>query len=153
MTNKVKASILSTDRTYRSWGHMKARCNNKNYCKYDRYGGRGISYIKHWETYKNFLDDMGKRPDNTSLDRINNDGNYNKQNCRWATSFQQNNNRGSIVIVTWKGKKYSLRELSRAFGLNYSTLVSRYRRSGWSLKKTIETPVDKSVVAGKNVIL
>ena len=79
-------------RTYVAWRAMKARCNNENGPRYYRYGGRGISYCAEWEFFENFYSDMGNKPKNRSLDRINNDGNYDKENCRWATHKQQMNN-------------------------------------------------------------
>lgn len=75
--------------TYKSWHMMKQRCNNSNYDRYDYYGGRGISYQESWEDFKVFLDEMGVRPDNTTLDRIDVNGNYTKDNCRWATTSEQ----------------------------------------------------------------
>ena len=76
--------------TYKSWDSMKARCRNKNNPKY---GGRGITFCKRWEKFENFLEDMGERPEGTSLDRIDTDGNYEPGNCRWATIEEQNRNR------------------------------------------------------------
>lgn len=78
--------------TYISWQHMKTRCNKTNHVNYQHYGGRGIKVCKRWNKFENFLKDMGKRPKHRTLDRINNDGNYEPGNCRWATSSQQASN-------------------------------------------------------------
>ena len=79
--------------TYKSWAEMKARCNNANRKDFQNYGGRGISYDPRWESYGNFREDMGRRPEGLSLDRVDNSLGYTKSNCRWATSVEQNNNR------------------------------------------------------------
>jgi hypothetical protein len=83
----------SNNPTYRSWYHMKSTCYDKNEVGYDNYGGRGILVCKKWLKYLGFLEDMGIRPKGKSLDRVNNDGNYEAKNCRWATRKQQCSNR------------------------------------------------------------
>ncbi len=78
---------------YISWAKMKLRCNNPNHHCYHRYGGRGITYDPRWEVFENFFADMGHRPEGSTLDRINNNGPYNKENCKWSTQAEQNLNK------------------------------------------------------------
>lgn len=99
--NKLNPSILThgecrgrkTSREYNVWAGMKDRCNNPKNQRYELYGGRGIFVCKSWEKFENFLSDMGRCPKDFSLDRINNDGNYEPSNCRWASTSMQMKNR------------------------------------------------------------
>lgn len=92
---KNKTHGMSYTRTYRSWIKMKERCLNPNHDHYHRYGGRGIKICDRWLlSFENFLEDMGDRPEDRSLDRIDNNNGYEKNNCRWATRIEQNINRG-----------------------------------------------------------
>ncbi len=94
--------------TYKSWSHMKDRCLNPKCRAYPRYGGRGITIHPPWITsFEVFLEDMGVKPVGLSIERIDNDGNYTPDNCKWATYFQQNKNRSSNTEfpgVSWDKK-------------------------------------------------
>ncbi len=78
--------------TYGTWATMLSRCRNSHFHKYKDYGARGITVCDRWLTFENFLADMGERPKGRSIDRINNDGNYEPGNCRWATPQEQRQN-------------------------------------------------------------
>lgn len=95
------------DPTYLSWKGMKARCNNPNNPKYHRYGGRGIRVCDSWRVFENFLEDMGPRPTGMTLDRVNNEGNYEPGNCKWSTRSEQALNRNPPRKYRWNPKYLS----------------------------------------------
>lgn len=111
--------------SYYAWSGMKDRCTNSNSSDWKYYGGRGISFCPEWMHYENFLQDMGEPPAGMTLDRVNNDKGYSKENCRWATRKQQANNRRirkTAVIVMHEGRKVELKELERLTGLKNKKL-------------------------------
>ena len=90
--NKKHGETAPHTREYRAWQNMHTRCSNPNYKGYKNYGGRGITVCERWKAYENFLADMGRCPIQLTLDRINNDDNYEPFNCRWATTKEQGDN-------------------------------------------------------------
>lgn len=135
----------SKDRLYRIWSGIKSRCYNKFVKIFDRYGGRGIKMCDEWKN-----DFMAFREwaisteynDNLSIDRIDNDGDYCPENCRWATRIIQCNNRRTNVFITYNGEVHTLAEWSRITGIKELTLASR-KRNGWTDKECIEVPVSQ----------
>ncbi len=110
-----------TSPEYYTWLSMIARCTNPNHPQYKNWGGRGIQICKEWlESFENFFRDMGERPKGKTLDRYpNKDGNYFKENCRWATPKQQANNKTNNVILTFNGKQMTRAEFADLIGVNY----------------------------------
>lgn len=138
--NHIKHNQTKTE-TYKSWLAMKSRCYNVNNPRYNCYGDRNIKVCDRWlHSFENFLEDMGERPKGSSLDRIDVNGDYTPNNCRWATSFQQGNNRRNTKYLDFDGERKSLSEWSKLLGIKRNTLYSRLS-SGWSIEKTLNTPV------------
>lgn len=104
--------------TYNSWKTMKARCSNPNSPDYESYGGRGITVCDRWESFENFIADMGMRPRGMTLDRIDTNGAYSKENCRWATPIQQARNRKSNRLVVFEGQEMTLSEFADKIGID-----------------------------------
>lgn len=128
-------------REYHSWVSMIQRCNNKKDPAYKRYGGRGITVCKSWIKFENFYKDMGNRPENKSLDRIENNRGYYKENCSWNDKYVQNNNKRNNIYYELKGKKMTLTQWAVLKGINSSTLWSRVRRYNWPFEKALNTPI------------
>lgn len=114
---------------YCTWRGMIDRCYNIKHEKYLSYGGRGIKVYNKWvESFKNFIDDMGERPSRKyTLDRINNNGNYEPSNCRWATSVQQSRNKRNNNWIEFNGKKMIISDWAVYFKINVSTLHERIK--------------------------
>lgn len=122
---------------YKAWEHMKARCSNPMHPKYKNYGGRGIEVCDRWQDFVKFWIDVGPRPSKEhSLDRINNDGNYEPGNVRWATRKQQMNNQTNTRRVCWMGIDRPITEWSEILGVNYGTLSGRYRKN-WTAEEIL----------------
>lgn len=116
---------------------MKSRCQNKNNTHFHRYGGRGITFDPSWAKFENFLEDMGKMPNaEMELDRIDNDGNYCKENCRWATRKEQTRNRGgkrATRLYTFNGKTLCIADWAKEIGIAPQSLQKRLNK-GWPLE-------------------
>lgn len=127
---------------YNTWTGMKSRCTDKSSTSYANYGGRGIVVCERWEnSFENFLADMGPRPSAShSIERIDNDGNYEPSNCRWATILEQNANTRHCKNVTFIGETHNLAEWARRFGFNQQTLQQRFSK-GWTPLLALGTPL------------
>lgn len=123
---------------YSTWASMIVRCTNKKANNFQDYGGRGIGVCDRWRAFDKFLADVGTAPSPLhTLDRINNDGNYEPGNVRWATREQQcANSRRSLIWVTFQGERMLLPEVSRRTGISYYTLRVRVRR-GMSIEQAV----------------
>lgn len=129
-------------RTHRIWQLMKSRCSNSNLPDYKHYGGRGIKVCERWQTFENFLSDMGEAPAGLSIDRIKNDKGYEPGNCRWATAKQQANNLRRNVRLTLRGRTQTISEWADELGVSASLLRWRYDE-GWNDRRILTTPSRK----------
>lgn len=152
MYTKSKGEVISmkgnykhggaNTRLYDIWKHMRSRCHRPSDPKYYRYGERGITICSEWDDFSNFRDWALQNgySDKLSIDRIDNDGNYEPSNCKWSTNKEQANNRGyrcDTPLITWGGETHSLVEWSKLLNIKYKTLAERYRR-GWKVPKLFE---------------
>jgi hypothetical protein len=128
-------------RTYQLWANVVARGRGTE-CP-ENYYDRGIRVCDRWLKFENFYEDMGDCPDGLSIDRINNDGNYEPGNCRWATATQQARNTRRNTILRYKGRDYVLTDLAEQKGICPKNLAQRIRKLRWSVEKAVETPVRK----------
>lgn len=130
-------------RAYRSWEHMKRRCLNATAKDYYRYGGRGITVCNRWLNFENFYADMGDRPENTSIDRIDNNGNYEPGNCRWSTPKEQQDNTSKTLTFDINGSVVrSAVSASEVTGLNAKTIESRHYK-GFSADEVLRPELGK----------
>ncbi len=113
---------------YQVWITMRSRCNKPSAPAYEHYGGRGIKVCAQWANFGRFIADMGSRPEGMTIERIDNDGNYEPGNCRWATRAEQARNRRSTHNVTHGGRTMCLKDWAREIGMHYTTLLHRQRR-------------------------
>lgn len=129
-------------RTYRTWMGMTRRCRDANCPAFHNYGGRGIKVCQRWrESFVAFLEDMGECPSNLhSIERIDNDGDYCPENCRWATMAEQRRNSRQNLFLEYRGETLTLTDWARRLGMPKSTLFGRLKM-GWSVEAALTSPV------------
>ncbi len=126
---------------YLVWRGMIDRCNNQKSKSYASYGGRGISVCQEWmASFERFLSDMGERPVGASIERINNDGNYCPDNCRWASRSEQATNKRNNVHIEVDGERLTISQWAERIGCSPSAITSRIK-SGMSLRDAVTTPI------------
>lgn len=125
-------------RTYKSWAAMKGRCADRNNIEFERYGGRGISVCDRWlRSFSNFFEDMGERPVGTSIDRIDPNGNYDPDNCRWASAKKQARNRRYNVLLTIDGETKTVAEwCENPLAAKDKTIYKRVK-NGWDARRAV----------------
>ena len=128
----------SRSRIAAAWQHMKQRCYNKNDQFYHRYGARGISVCERWMIFDNFYADMGDPPPGMTLERIDNNGNYEPNNCKWANMKEQNLNTSRNRLLTLNGETLPLSQWTKRLGVSKTTIHYRLA-AGWDLEKALTT--------------
>ena len=134
-----KTHGMSKTQTYRSWQEMKTRCFDKTSVSYKNYGGRGITVCKRWDKFENFIFDMGVRPKGATLDRIKTNKGYSPSNCKWSTRTEQNRNKRSNILISYKGEKLCLSEWCEKLNLKYPRTYNRIVVNKWPVAKAFET--------------
>ena len=128
--------------TRRIWRLIHKRCEDPNDTGYPKYGARGIKVCERWRDFGSFLEDMGLRPSRRhSIDRIDNNGNYEPGNCRWATAREQSNNRRSSLLLEFQGEWRTQAEWSRYVGIKQATIHMRLKY-GWPMAEVMN-PLDR----------
>ena len=132
--------MSGNNRLYKIWANMKKRCGNPSNTRYADYGGRGITVCKRWDSFDNFLEDVGDIYDPMlTLDRINNNKGYMPSNVRWVSKAEQNQNSRRCVMVKIGKESKPINVWCREYGVPYVTFKQR-RRNGWDIVKAVSTP-------------
>jgi len=139
---RLKTHGMIKTSEYSSWDNMKSRCFNPNYKRYSNWGGRGITVCDRWKnSFENFFTDMGLKPTlKHSIDRIDNDGDYCPENCRWATKAEQNNNQRTNRLITIGCVTLNVTQWAIEMGFKRMIIQNRLNR-GWSEKDAVLTSV------------
>lgn len=137
-TRSTKHGMYGT-RAHNTWNSMLNRCLNPNSDAYPEYGGRGITVCDEWREFANFHDDIGDPPATLTLDRRDNNLGYSKDNCRWATKVEQNNNTRGNVLLMFEGKSLNVTQWAAVIGLPRQLIYDRLRL-GWSAERALTEP-------------
>lgn len=133
---------LSKTPTYWAWIDLRRRCNDKSNSSYESYGGRGITVCDRWaNSFENFIADMGEKPSRgMSIDRIDVNGNYTPENCRWATSKEQGRNKRNNLHITIDEVTLTLPEWCERYNAKYWLVIRRIKKWNWTPLEALTTP-------------
>lgn len=137
---------MAYSKTYKIWNGILSRCTRPRSTSYENYGGRGIAVCERWQMFPNFLADMGECPPGSSIERIDNNGHYCPENCKWADRIEQGNNRRNNVIIEFNGEKLTAAQWGRKLGIARTTLIRRLRDG-----KPIERVLSPQILPNGNV--
>ena len=141
-SNSFTKHGMSKTTTYRSFYNMLHRCYRASHKNFDRYGGRGIKVCDRWKnSFVNFVSDMGDKPIGMTLDRINNDKNYEPDNCQWATQKEQSRNTSRNVILSLHGETKCISDWAKDLKIPIETLSSRINKLKWNDAKALTTSI------------
>jgi len=149
---KIKATThgLSKDKLYDIWCDMKRRCYNPKNKRYENYGGRNIKVCEEWHEFKPFYDWALNNGyiEGLTIDRINNNGDYEPDNCRWATAIVQMNNTTRNHFVEFKGQIKTISQWSKITGISQDVIKDRLTKLGWSAERALTVPVRRCLRHG-----
>lgn len=131
---------LSGTKIHRAWVSMRSRCSDPKVPGYKDYGGRGIKVCERWSSFELFMQDMGIPEPGMQIDRIDNDGNYDPGNCRWADVKQQSENRRSTRVFAHEGQSLTIPAWARKVGISKNVLYKRLMEFDWPIEKALTTP-------------
>lgn len=132
------------NRTYRTWCQIRTRCRSDEPRYYSHYKGKGIRVCERWDDFSKFLEDMGERPMEKTLDRIDNNLGYSPENCRWATVYEQANNKSNNTILEFNGERLNVSQWAKKIGIPRHTLFLRIR-AGWPVARVLtQKPIKKN---------
>lgn len=140
----MKTHGMRRSPTWYSWRAMLERCLYSKNSSYPYYGGRGIKVCNRWLRFENFLADMGVRPLGTTIERNDRDGHYEPSNCRWATASEQQSNKRSNRLLTFRGQTKTQRQWAFVFKISETAICKRLNR-GWTIKAALTTPLRKTI--------
>lgn len=137
MTTHGQGRAGNRSATWYSWIGMNSRCHNPNSTGFKNYGGRGITVCERWRKFENFIADMGERPKGTTLDRINNNGDYEPKNCRWTSMCLQRRNKRNVQLAFLDGSELTRPEVAKILGVTTTTIHRRLQK-GFSLQEVLQ---------------
>ena len=143
VSKNFKTHGLSRSPIYTTWKLMMQRCYNVNNKNYKDYGQRGITVCQEWHSFDNFFNDMGSRPKKFTIERINNNGNYEPSNCKWVSRLEQACNRRNSNLLTFRGQTFCISQWARITGISQKTIWKRVYSYEWPVEKALTTPVRK----------
>lgn len=142
---KVRATThgLSNTRLYNIWRVMRKRCDYENGANYKHYGAKGIRVCAEWYNFENFRDwaITNGYEDGLTIDRIDNNGNYTPENCRWVDMKAQSRNTSRNKLITFRGETHCMQDWADILGINYRTIQQRINVYGWSAERALTTPI------------
>jgi hypothetical protein len=142
LSSRFSGLSIKHRKLFHVWGGICARCNNKNHIAYENYGGRGINVCNEWKTFDGFFKDMGvSYKSGLTIDRIDNDGNYCKENCRWITRKEQALNKRNTAYIDTPLGKMKLAEAVIVSGIGYGILKQRSRKLKWPAERMFDPPI------------
>jgi hypothetical protein len=140
---RVENTGLRNHPMYDVWDCMIHRCTDPTDVEYRNYGARGVKVCERWMDLRNFIADMAPRPDRHSIDRINNNGNYDPSNCRWATAEEQGNNTRVNRLLSFGDETLTVTQWAKRVGIGSDTISRRLKNYGWSIEEALTIPVRK----------